>query len=143
MLICPYVCLFVFAINVKTIEPIGPKLCVGPQVTPGNLWMINISNIGVHKFFFNFEKSTYILCLSVCPYGSNKRKVAEPIGPKFCVGPHMTPGKVYRWSYFQKGDINKIRYEGILKNVQIFLIKSAKIFKVCFYNVYNEKMFTV
>ena len=140
MLGCPYVCLFVFAINVKTVEPIGPKFCVGdPRKFMNDQHFKNWCT----QVFFDFEKSTYILCLSVCPYGSNKRKVAEPIRPKFFVGPHMTPGKVYRWSYFQKGDINKIRYEGILKNVQIFLIKSAKIFKVCFYNVYNEKMFTV
>ena len=31
---------------------------------------------------------------SVCLYSINV-KMAEPIGPKFCVGFHMTPGKVY------------------------------------------------
>ena len=31
-------------------------------------------------------------CLFVCPRLS---KTVEPIGPKFCKGPHMTPGKVY------------------------------------------------
>ena len=30
----------------------------------------------------------YFVCLSV--------KTAEPIGPKFCVGPHMTPGNMGR-----------------------------------------------
>jgi len=34
------------------------------------------------------------VCLSVCLYPINV-KTAEPIGPKFCVGPHVTPGKVY------------------------------------------------
>ena len=29
-------------------------------------------------------------------------KTAEPIGPTFCVGPHMTPGKVYGCSELQK-----------------------------------------
>ena len=29
-------------------------------------------------------------------------KAAEPIAPKFCVGPHMTPGKVYGCSKLQK-----------------------------------------
>ena len=29
-------------------------------------------------------------------------KTAEPIGPKFCVGPHITPGKVYERSKLQK-----------------------------------------
>ena len=33
----------------------------------------------------------YTLCLSVCLY----KKTAEQIGPKFCAGPHVTPGKVY------------------------------------------------
>ena len=28
-------------------------------------------------------------------------KSAEPIGPKFFVGHHVTPGKVYEWSKFQ------------------------------------------
>ena len=31
--------------------------------------------------------------LSVCMYPINVIK-AEPIVPKFCVGPHVTPGKV-------------------------------------------------
>ncbi len=32
-----YACLSVrpFAINVKTTQPIGPKFCVGPQMSPG------------------------------------------------------------------------------------------------------------
>ena len=28
--------------------------------------------------------------------------MAEPIGPKFCVGPNMVPVKVYEWPKFQK-----------------------------------------
>ena len=39
-----------------------------------------------------------LACLSVssvCLYPINV-KTAEPIGPKFCVGPHVTPGKVYK-----------------------------------------------
>ena len=39
------------------------------------------------------------LCVSFYPMNV---KTAELIGPKFCVGPHMTPGKVYGWSKFQK-----------------------------------------
>ena len=49
-------------------------------------------------------QSIYILCSSICLfvhlYPSNV-KTAEPIGPKFCVGPHMTPGKVYGYSKLQ------------------------------------------
>ena len=40
----------------------------------------------------------YILvCLSIRLYPINL-KTAEPIWSKFCVGPHMTPGKVYETS---------------------------------------------
>ena len=35
-----------------------------------------------------------MLCLSVRLYPINV-KTAEPIGPKFCVGLRVTPGKVY------------------------------------------------
>ena len=34
------------------------------------------------------------VCLSVCLYPINV-KTAEPIGPKFFVGHHVIPGKVY------------------------------------------------
>ena len=34
------------------------------------------------------------ICLFVCVSPTNV-KTAEPIGPKFCMGPHVTPGKVY------------------------------------------------
>ena len=35
-------------------------------------------------------------------------KTAEPIGPKFFVGPRLAPGKVYEWPKFQKFASNKI-----------------------------------
>ena len=37
----------------------------------------------------------------VCLYPKNVKTV-ELIGLKYVVGPHMTPGKVYEWSKFQK-----------------------------------------
>ena len=40
----------------------------------------------------------YFACLSVCSFVCLYPidvKTAEPIGPKFCVGPHVTTGKVY------------------------------------------------
>jgi len=52
------------------------------------------------SFFLMFQfqlMSTMLLYRSVCLYPINV-KTAEPIGPKFCVGPHVTPGKVYEWS---------------------------------------------
>ena len=39
------------------------------------------------------------VCLFVCLYLINV-KTAEPIEPKFCVGHHVTLGKVYEWKYF-------------------------------------------
>ena len=36
----------------------------------------------------------YFACLGICVYPINLKTV-EPNGPKFCVGPHMAPGKVY------------------------------------------------
>ena len=35
-------------------------------------------------------------------------KTAEQIGSKFCVGPHVTPGKVYGWWKFQ--NLGSIRF---------------------------------
>ena len=37
---CNFVCLFVrlYPINVKTVKPIGPKLCMGPHMTPGKAY---------------------------------------------------------------------------------------------------------
>jgi len=40
--------------------------------------------------------------------------MAEPIGAKFCVEPHMTPGKVYEYSKFQKYAANKVDFHKLL-----------------------------
>ena len=49
----------------------------------------------------NLTMDIYIYsCLSVCLHPINV-KTAEPIGPKFCVGPYMTPGKFYERSKYQ------------------------------------------
>ena len=67
--------------------------------------------------------SIYKLCLSVrsfvCLYPINV-KTAKPIGPKFCVGPHMTPGKVY--GRFQKTTLklNLIFIKNSLKIHELF-----------------------
>ena len=37
-------------------------------------------------------------------------KTGEPIVPKFCVGPHVAPEKVYNWSKFQIFASIKIRF---------------------------------
>ena len=47
--------------------------------------------------------------VSVCLYPINV-KTAEPVRARFCVGPHVAPGKVYEWSKFKKFDSIKIRF---------------------------------
>jgi len=48
------------------------------------------------KQLYIFLLNVHIRCLSVCLYPINV-KTAQPIKPKFCAWPHMTPGKVYGW----------------------------------------------
>ena len=73
-----------------------------------------------------------VVCLFVCLYPINV-KTAEPIGPKFFVGHHVIPGKVYRWLNFQKFASIKIRFLKILKIHEIFL---------CFcFTMYTKNMF--
>ena len=45
-------------------------------------------------FYLNINLACLSVCLSVRLYPLNV-KTAEPIGPKFCVGHNVTPGKVY------------------------------------------------
>ena len=42
-------------------------------------------------------------------------KAAEPIAPKFCVGPHMTTGKGYGCSKLQKPFSKNLDFLKILK----------------------------
>ena len=55
-------------------------------------------------YISNVLQRTYMytsVCVSVCVYPINV-KTAEPNSPKICVGPHVTPGKVYEVTKFQK-----------------------------------------
>ena len=83
-----------------------------------NKMLLKIKN-NFSKYIFTCESSIYILCLSVCLYPINI-KTAEPIGPKFFVWSRVTPGKVFRWSNFQKFVSNKIRFLKIMKIHKIF-----------------------
>ena len=72
-----------------------------------------------------------LVCLSmfVCLYPTNV-KTAEPIGPKFCVGPHLTPGKVYGCSKLQKC-VSKsfcflFNFKNALKNIILLLLHQEK-----------------
>ena len=60
--------------------------------------------------------------------------MAEPIGPKFCVGPHMTPGKVY-------GCLKSHKFVLIFKMREIMLLNARTFWFVIFYE-HKEKMLT-
>ena len=79
------------------------------------------------------------LSLSVFLYPMNV-KTAEPIGPEFCVGPHVTQGKVYDWSKFQKFVFKSVflflqTFENVRKNI----IKSANFLYCLFSTVQTTK----
>ena len=58
----------------------------------------------------------------LCMFVFNKRKTADRIVPKLCVGPHMTPGKVYGWSDIYKLAYNKNRLLLSHENPQYFCL---------------------
>ena len=61
-----------------------------------------------HTYIKHRLQYLYFACLfAVCLYPINV-KTAESIGPKLCVGPHMTPRKGYGLSKFQKIASNKM-----------------------------------
>ena len=78
----------------------------------------------------------YFSSLSVCLYPIHV-KTAKLIGPKFCVGPHVNPEKVYEWSNFQKFASINIRFSvnfwKFWKSMNFFY-KIRKIFCFCFIN---------
>ena len=78
------------------------------------------------------------VCLSVRLYPINVI-TAELIGPKFCVDPHMAPGKIYEWSKSKKFAPNKIWFSLNLKSTKFFM-KSVNYFLV---NVHKEDMFRI
>ena len=84
----------------------------------------------------------YFACLGVCVYPINLKTV-EPNGPKFCVGPHMAPGKVYGWSKFQSFASKKILFSWNFESPRFFFPKSANFCLFLFYYLYIEKMFTI
>ena len=86
--------------------------------------------------------------MSVClsgfyPFVSNKRQNGSTEQPTFFVGPRVIPGKVYRWSNFQKVASIKILFLKIKKIHEIFIYKICKIFFGLFYNLYKENKFTM
>ena len=80
---------------------------------------------------------TFLVCLSNCLCPINVKTV-KLIGTKFCVGPHMTPGKVYGWSKL------KISLQLLQLSSNFIKLKNSRNF---FYEINellnNEKMFTI
>ena len=82
----------------------------------------------VPQFLYLF---IYFECLFVCI--QYNVKTTEPIGSQFCPGPHVTPGKVYDWSKFQKLASNKIGFSLNFEHSKFrFFKKSASFLFVCF-----------
>jgi len=84
---------------------------------------------------YKFGLSVWVSwCLFVCLYPINV-KTAEPIGPKFFVGHHVTTGKVYEWSKFQIFVSIKIRlslnFWKFWKSTKFF-VKTRELFLFCF-----------
>ena len=70
----------------------------------------------------------YKFGLSVCLYPINVKK-AEPIGPKFFVGPHVIPGKVYECVLKVFNFVKKFKY---LKIRGLLFKNSQNLFLLCF-----------
>ena len=59
-------------------------------------WFLTSPNTQIDIYILIWLVCLFV-CLGVCVFV----KTAEPIGPKFFVGHHVTTGKVYEWSKFQ------------------------------------------
>ena len=102
------------------------------------------SNCDIEIYNLYINLACLSVCLSVCWYPINV-KTAESIGPKFFVGPHVTTGKVHKWSKFQIFVSIKIWFSlnfWNFENSWNFLLKSVN-FIVLFYDVHKENMFTI
>ena len=80
----------------------------------------------------------YFACLSVYLPVSNKRQNDWTDRGQIFLRLHMTPGKSYEWSKFQKFAFNKVRFLKIFKIHQICFYKIRKIF-VCF-TMYTQRI---
>ena len=90
----------------------------------------------IHTSIYKFGLSVCLfVCLSVCLYPINV-KTAEPNGPKFFVGHHVTTGKgMIKWSKFQIFVSIKIRsslyFLKFWKSAKFF-VKICELFLFCF-----------
>ena len=81
------------------------------------------------------------LCLSGCLYPINV-KTAKPIGLKFCVGPHLTLGKVYEWSKFQKFVFKSFFYFCKILKMREKILWNPQTFFLFLFLLYKEKVLT-
>ena len=85
-----------------------------------------------------------LICLSTGVLYPINVKTATPIGPKFCVGLHMSTGKVYQVDQnFKNVPPNKIQFSYNVENPRNFFFYKIRNFFVFVLNVYKEKMFKV
>ena len=80
-------------------------------------------------FFWSISYFFIYIFLSACLYPINV-KTAELIGPKFCVGSHMTPGKVQGCSKLQKFVFKSFWFLLNLKNARKNICKSTNFFVI-------------
>ena len=105
------------------------KHIIEKKIVLVNIWKDQFYILTLYLYIY-----TLLICLDVC---TSKR--LDRSGPNFCVGLHMSTGKVYRWSKFQKFASNKIWFALNVENPRIFSIKSATFF----YKLCKEKMLTL
>ena len=80
-------------------------------------------------------------CFLVCTFVSDKHQMAEPIGPKFCVRPHMISHDPRKDVCMLKVTKMCVRKFLIFVNERKYIIKYATFFCYCF-TLYEEKMLT-
>ena len=68
-----------------------------------------------------FYIHTLLLCLGVCLFFPIIVKTAEPIGPKFFLGPNVTPGKFYGWLNFQNLHLPKSIFWKFFNSLNFFI----------------------
>ena len=73
-------------------NPFNPKLCKAGAIKNAFNCKEVLQQLFKHNLYINL--ACLSVWVSVCLYPINV-KTAEPIGTKFCVGHHVTPGKVY------------------------------------------------
>ena len=104
------------------------------DVVSNDIWLISDMS---HSHRYPYLYVNYA-CLYVCLYPINV-KTAEPIRPKFCVWPHVTPGRFMNDQNFQNLCFKVLYFCKILKSAKKY--NKIRNFLFCFI-LYKEKMLT-